>query len=124
MDRDPDAGRDPEVTDPAEGDPGTTENIETPDRSSGRTPEVSPPVEPETGPAEVPPTEAEPRRPAQSDPPRQENPPRKDPPEESGGTITVVTCADTGMVAKDSCPEKSPRTYRKGRQPKRACTKH
>ncbi len=55
--------------------------------------------------------------------PRQ-TPPAAKPPEEERGTITVMVCADTGQLASAACPEKTPRTYRRGREPKSTCRKH
>lgn len=131
MDRDPNADEDPQAT-PADTADQNPDGEGTPVDRPGRTPEVNPPIGPDTDPASNPDagTTDPPKKPVEADPKpprdqgRQDNPPRNDPPEEGGGTVTVVICADTGMVAKDSCPEKTPRTYRKGRQPKRACTKH
>ncbi|MBL8040452.1 MAG: transglycosylase domain-containing protein [Chthonomonas sp.] len=60
-------------------------------------------------------------------PPKPQEPPQDEPTnteERSNETITVMICADSGQLARDSCPEQVPRTYRKGREPKRLCRQH
>lgn len=61
--------------------------------------------------------------PPAEEPTEQQQPPDQ-PQEEQNMTTTVMICADSGRLARDSCPEQTPRTYRKGREPKRYCSLH
>ncbi|MEQ1934467.1 MAG: hypothetical protein ABL962_11420, partial [Fimbriimonadaceae bacterium] len=71
--------------------------------------EEKPPVtEPETKPIKPEPTKPEPIR----DPPKEE------------GTITVETCADTGLKATIYCPETATRMFTSSSAPRRWCRKH
>lgn len=56
-----------------------------------------------------------------SPPPRRHA--RRDTPDQSD-TVTVEVCADTGLLATRYCPETVTRTYIRGQQPTRYCTKH
>jgi penicillin-binding protein 1A len=62
------------------------------------------------------------------DVPRQPEEPPAEQPENANNrtneTVTVMICADSGLLAKDNCPEQTPRTFRKGREPKRYCRLH
>lgn len=84
-------------------------------------PQQNPDDPPQEAPAspersEDPGSDARPTPPADSSPP---------PPETSQrSTITVLICSDSGLKAGSNCPEKSARTYRSGREPKRSCPLH
>lgn len=41
-----------------------------------------------------------------------------------GATVTVMICADTGLLAREGCPEQVPTTFRRGREPKKYCARH
>ncbi|MBS1705874.1 MAG: transglycosylase domain-containing protein [Armatimonadetes bacterium] len=85
----------------------------TPDATRGRPNEsTNPPAEP--------PKRTEPSRTAPDS--RPSKPKSND--REEGGTITVMVCADSGMLATDRCPNQQAMTYRKGSQPKRRCRIH
>jgi len=53
----------------------------------------------------------------------QKNTPRHTRPE-TRGTVTVMVCPLTGMRATVNCPDKEPRTYPVGSEPKEFCTFH
>ncbi len=60
--------------------------------------------------------------PPQDNPPKQ--PPRRPTPDETGGTVQVEVCAESGMRATIYCPETVTRTFKKGREPRGRCTIH
>ncbi len=59
--------------------------------------------------------------PRTSPPPPPSPPPQPSRPPE---TVSVLICADTGLLATDYCPEVVRRTFPKGSEPKRHCRKH
>jgi len=44
--------------------------------------------------------------------------------DDSNDTVTLMICPLTGMRATINCPDKEPRTYRKGTEPKELCSFH
>lgn len=131
------------IDEPSNDPTATPDDTADPTQGDGHTPVVSdPPAEdqPQVNPGDGPADGPRPERPPGENPPRTtdhptekpSDPPRdkprpKDPPAEtnnSSQTVTVFVCADTGLLANDACPEKTPRTYRRGREPKSYCKKH
>ncbi len=87
------------------------------------------PVEDET-PGELQPYPSNSPTPADDVPPDGDLPPEKTPqrkvraPDNEIGSVTVMVCPLTGMRATSNCPDKEPRTYRGGTEPKEFCTFH
>ncbi len=87
------------------------------------------PVEDET-PGELQPYPSNSPTPADDVPPDGDLPPEKTPqrkvraPDNEIGSATVMVCPLTGMRATSNCPDKEPRTYRGGTEPKEFCTFH
>jgi penicillin-binding protein 1A len=79
--------------------------------------QVSPPVD-DPGTTAIPPSTT-----GGGPPVRNTDPPPDDPPT-SDDTHEVEVCADTGMRASIYCPETVTRRFKRGREPRRRCTKH
>ncbi len=76
------------------------------------------PVAPEGDPASTPTNTIEP---AQPKPEQNSSPPAQPAKETNAETVTVEICADSGQRATVYCPERTTRTFTKGREPKGRC---